>query len=104
MIRYVLSVALAAGFALAQPVAAAHAGDGWASLANDILKGRPLADGAGLVGIEMPARAEDAAIVPVTMRVTLPAGDARQLKVLTLVIDENPAPVAATFRFGDGAG
>jgi sulfur-oxidizing protein SoxY len=104
MIRHVLSMALAAGFALAQPVAAAHAGDGWAPLANDIFKGRPLVDGAGLVGIEMPTRAEDAAIVPVTMRVTLPAGDARQLKALTLVIDENPAPVAATFRFGDGAG
>src|ERR1044072_7470422 len=97
MIRYVLSVALAAGFALAQPVAAAHAGDGWASLANAISRGGRRADGAGLVGIERPARAEDAAIVPVTMRVTLPAGDARQLKVLTLVIDENPPPGAPTF-------
>ena len=35
--------------------------DSWASLANDIFKGRPLADGTGLVSIEMPARAEDAA-------------------------------------------
>jgi sulfur-oxidizing protein SoxY len=104
MIRYTLSVAFAASFALAQLASAAHAGDAWASLANDIFKGRPLVDGAGLVGIEMPSRAEDAAIVPVTMRVTLPTGDARQLKALTLVIDENPAPVAATFKFGDGAG
>jgi sulfur-oxidizing protein SoxY len=45
--------------------------DTWASLANDIFKGRPPADGTGLVSIEMPARAEDAAIVPVTMRVRL---------------------------------
>jgi sulfur-oxidizing protein SoxY len=36
--------------------------------------------------------------------VTLPAGDARQLKALTLVIDENPAPVAATFKIGEGSG
>ena len=79
-------------------------GDTWASLANDIFKGRPLADGTGLVGIEMPARAEDAAIVPVTMRVTLPSGDSRRLKALTLVIDDNPVPVAATFKFGDNAG
>jgi sulfur-oxidizing protein SoxY len=104
MIRYALSVTFAAGRALAQLGSAADAGDAWASLANDVFKGRPLVDGAGLVGIEMPARAEDAAIVPVTMRVTLPAGDTRELKALTLVIDENPAPVAATFRFGDGAG
>jgi sulfur-oxidizing protein SoxY len=78
--------------------------DTWASLANDIFEGRPLADGTGLVSIEMPARAEDAAIVPVTMRVTLPQGDSRQLKALTLVIDDNPVPVAATFTFGDNAG
>ncbi len=48
--------------------------DTWASLADEIFKGRPLADGTGLVAIEMPSRAEDAAIVPVTMRVTLAAG------------------------------
>jgi sulfur-oxidizing protein SoxY len=52
----------------------------------------------------MPARAEDAAIVPVTMRVTLPPGDSRRLKALTLVIDNNPVPVAATFTFSDSAG
>ena len=85
-------------------LAAPEPEDAWPSLANDIFKGRPLADGAGLVGIEMPVRAEDAAIVPVTMRVTLPPGDARKLKALTLVIDDNPAPVAATFKFGDDAG
>jgi sulfur-oxidizing protein SoxY len=78
--------------------------DAWASLAQEIFKGRLLVDGTGLVGIEMPARAEDAAIVPVTMRVTLPPGDSRRLKTLTLVIDDNPVPVAATFTFGDNAG
>jgi sulfur-oxidizing protein SoxY len=76
----------------------------WASLANDIFKGRTLADGTGLVSLEMPSRAEDAAVVPVTMRVTLPPGDPRRLRALTLVVDDNPAPVAATFAFGDKAG
>ena len=38
------------------------------------------------------------------MRVTLPPGDPRRLKALTLVIDDNPVPVAATFTFGDNAG
>jgi sulfur-oxidizing protein SoxY len=78
--------------------------DRWASLAGEIFKGRVLADGTGLVGIEMPARAEDAAIVPVTLRVTLPSGDSRRLQALTLVIDDNPVPVAATFRLGESAG
>jgi len=104
MIRGALAAVFVAGLALSQPASAAEADDTWASLANDVFKGRPLVDGAGLVGLEMPARAEDAAIVPVTMRVTLPAGDTRSLKALTLVIDENPAPVAATFTVGEGAG
>jgi sulfur-oxidizing protein SoxY len=48
----------------------------------------------------MPERAEDACIVPVTLRTTLPSGDTRVLNAFTLVIDENPAPVAATFKVG----
>ena len=102
----------AAGLALALQLASVRPSvaatpepeDTWAALADDIFKGRPLADGTGLVSIEMPTRAEDAAIVPVTMHVTLPPGDMRRLKGLTLVIDENPVPVAATFTFGDNAG
>ena len=104
MIRVGLALAFAASMTLAQPVMAAETEDAWPSLANDVFKGRPLVDGTGIVGLEMPVRADDAAIVPVTMRVTLPAGDARQLKALTLVIDDNPAPVAATFKIGEGAG
>jgi sulfur-oxidizing protein SoxY len=76
----------------------------WPELARDIFNGRPLADGAGLIAIEMPYRAEDAAIVPVTLRATLPPGDTRAVKAITLVIDQNPAPVAATFQIGAGAG
>ena len=40
----------------------------------------------------------------IVMRVTLPQGDSRHLKALTLVIDNNPVPVAAIFTFGDTAG
>jgi sulfur-oxidizing protein SoxY len=77
------------------------ADDPWPGLADDIFKGRPIADGTGLLAVEMPARAEDAAIVPVTMRAALPHDDPRRVKALTLVIDQNPAPVAATFTLGD---
>lgn len=106
MIRHGLALIFAAGLALhaSQPALAADAEDAWPGLAKDVFKGRALTDGTGLVSLDMPARAEDAAIVPVTMRVTLPAGDTRQLKAMTLVIDDNPAPVAATFKIGDGAG
>src|SRR5262249_35272455 len=50
-----------------------------------------------------PGRAEDAAIVPVTIRSTLPPGDMRRVKAFTIVIDENPAPVAAVFHIGPNA-
>ena len=87
---------------LVQPVIAAEPENPWPGLARDIFNGRALADGAGLIAIEMPYRAEDAAIVPVTLRATLPPGDTRALKAITLVIDQNPAPVAATFQVGAG--
>jgi sulfur-oxidizing protein SoxY len=86
----------------APPVLAAEPADPWPELARDIFSGRPLADGAGVIAIEMPYRAEDAAIVPVTLRATLPRSDGRTVKAITLVIDQNPAPVAATFQLGEG--
>jgi sulfur-oxidizing protein SoxY len=87
---------------VAQPASAAEPTDPWPELARAIFNGRDLADGAGVIAIEMPYRAEDAAIVPVTLRATLPPGDTRTVKTITLVIDQNPAPVAATFQIGAG--
>src|SRR2546423_5581182 len=77
--------------------AAATQQDPWPELAQALFKDRPLADGSGLITIEMPDRAEDAAIVPVTLRATLPPDDTRRVEAFTLVIDENPAPLAAVF-------
>src|SRR4249920_3110606 len=77
--------------------------DPWPELANQVFNGRPLVDGTDLLAIEMPGRAEDAAIVPLTVRATLPPSDARRVKAFTIVIDENPAPVTATFTIGPTA-
>lgn len=90
---------------LAAPAASAETGnDPWPELARDAFNNRPLNDGAGLLAVEMPYRAEDAAVVPVTVRTTLPGEDGRHVKSITLVIDENPAPVAATFTVGRNSG
>ena len=97
-----IGLAAAISFGALRSSMAAEADDPWPGLARDVFDGRPLADGNGLIAIEMPPRAEDAAIVPVTLRATLPPGDGRGLKAFTLVIDENPAPVAATFKVGSG--
>jgi sulfur-oxidizing protein SoxY len=77
--------------------------DQWPELASNIFSRAPLADGTGLLALEMPARADDAAIVPLTVRSTLPSTDIRRVRSFTIVIDENPAPVAATFHIGPGA-
>src|SRR6267142_891406 len=74
--------------------------DPWPGLVQDIFSNRTINDGAGVIAIEMPYRAEDAAIVPVTLRATLPPGDARRVLAITLVIDQNPAPMAARFELG----
>jgi sulfur-oxidizing protein SoxY len=77
--------------------------DPWPGLVQDIFKNRPINDGTDVIGIEMPYRAEDAAIVPVTLRTKLPPGDSRRIRMITLVIDQNPAPMAAKFELGPDA-
>jgi sulfur-oxidizing protein SoxY len=83
---------------------AAEAYDPWPGLVQDIFNNRPMNDGSEVLGIEMPYRAEDAAIVPVTLRVKLPPSDNRHVLRITLVIDQNPAPMAAKFDLGPDAG
>jgi sulfur-oxidizing protein SoxY len=94
-----LLVAMAFG---ARPIDAATPDtyDPWPGLVQDIFSNRPMNDGGGVIAIEMPYRAEDAAIVPVTLRVKLPPTDSRRVMAITLVIDQNPAPMAARFELG----
>jgi sulfur-oxidizing protein SoxY len=82
------------------PAATPDPYDPWPSLVQDIFNNRAMNDGAGVIAIEMPYRAEDAAIVPVTLRAMLPPGDIRRVLAITLVIDQNPAPMAARFELG----
>jgi sulfur-oxidizing protein SoxY len=100
--RLVATAALiaAAGWATTAMAAAPEPPDPWPDLQRDVFNSRPLIEGSGVIAIEMPYRAEDAAIVPVTLRLALAPGDTRAIKTVTLVIDQNPAPVAATFRLG----
>lgn len=95
---------VAAAFAaLAVSAAAAQepgANATWEALKPDVFGERPITDQSPLVTLNAPVRAEDAAMVPIDIAVALPEGDARTVKKLTLIVDENPAPVAATFSFG----
>jgi len=85
------------------PAATPEAYDPWPGLVQDIFNNRPMNDGADVITIEMPYRAEDAAIVPVTLRTRLSPSDSRRVLTITLVIDQNPAPMAAKFALGPDA-
>ncbi|MBK0399877.1 quinoprotein dehydrogenase-associated SoxYZ-like carrier [Limibaculum sp. M0105] len=74
----------------------------WEALRHDIVGEREIRDGSALFTLDAPYRAHDAAIVPVDIR-ALPGTDARVVR-LTLVVDENPAPVAAEFEIGPAMG
>ncbi len=76
----------------------------WTEIKDNIFNGVTLEDGTGIVSLETPLRAEDAAIVPVSVKVTLPEGDDRTVKRFTLVIDDNPAPLAGIFEIGPSSG
>jgi sulfur-oxidizing protein SoxY len=75
-------------------------GEAWPDIHKSVFDGRAIAEDDGAVALYAPEQAEDAAIVPVAVHI--PASVANEARSLTLIIDRNPAPVAATFRFGEG--
>jgi sulfur-oxidizing protein SoxY len=74
----------------------------WQSIRGDVFGNRPISEGTNAVTLEAPYRAEDAAIVPIS--ITIPADVAPRVRKLTLLIEKNPAPVVASFTFGKAAG
>lgn len=73
--------------------------DPWPGLREEVFGAREIAEDDGMVTLFAPERAEDAALVPLSIRI--PGNVASKAVALTLIIDRNPAPVAATFTFGD---
>jgi sulfur-oxidizing protein SoxY len=74
----------------------------WTEIRSAIIGDSDPADGAGRLSLVAPTRAEDAAIVPIELRIRIPDDDSGRVTKITLVVDENPAPVAAVFQLGDG--
>jgi len=72
----------------------------WPDIHAAVFEGRNIVENDGAVALYVPEQAEDAAIVPIAIH--LPPNIANTARTLTLIIDRNPAPIAATFRFGEG--
>jgi sulfur-oxidizing protein SoxY len=98
-IRLVATAALLAATPLAAEEAAAPMQPSpiWEELKGDVVGEVAIRDGAGLYALEAPFRAHDAATVPVRFSQAPGAPDVARM---TLVVDANPAPVAAEFAFG----
>lgn len=77
--------------------------DAWSWLKGDQFGDRPIADGSDWLKLDAPYRAQDAAIVPIDIVALKPQTPDHFIKAITLIIDQNPAPVAAVFRFGPGS-
>jgi sulfur-oxidizing protein SoxY len=84
------------GLAFAQDEGDAQRAARWQDLQHAIFGDRAVKDGNGVIDMDAPLRALDAALVPIS--VTLKAGT--KVRSLFLVIDENPGPLAGHFIFG----
>ena len=71
----------------------------WKQLQESIFPHRQVLDSGGIITIDAPPRALDAALVPVELQIT----SGKPVKAVYLIIDDNPAPLAAHFVFGPQA-
>lgn len=72
----------------------------WQKLRANLFQARPIVtERMDVIALQAPARAEDAAIVPIAIRARFPQTPERFIDKVYLVIDNNPSPLAATFHF-----
>jgi sulfur-oxidizing protein SoxY len=71
----------------------------WKQLQESIFPHRQVLDSGGIITVHAPPRALDAALVPVELHIT----SSKPVKGVYLIIDDNPAPMAAHFVFGPKA-
>ena len=95
-VAFALTVLIAAA-AFAMPPAMAD-DDPWPEIRETLFASRQIVEDAS-VKLFAPKRAEDAALVPLTIYIS--EDRVARAKQLTLVVDQNPAPVAAVFVFGE---
>lgn len=73
--------------------------DAWPDIREALFADRPIGDGAGIIALEAPKRAQDAAIVPISVTAQMPQTEARYIAAVHLIVDKNPAPLVGVFRF-----
>ena len=98
-----LAGALAAGAAETQPTVESSVV--WDKVRASLFAARPINTNAdSVIKLETPNRAEDAAIVPISVKTLGPQTAQRFIQKIYLVIDGNPSPIAAVFTFTPDSG
>lgn len=93
-----LTLALAAGLALTASVDPASAGKAWDEIQSGVFAGRTIQPAGVIVELNAPFRPLDQRAVPIDVEARF--ADGRSVRGITLIVDENPSPVAARFEFG----
>ncbi|WP_297770976.1 quinoprotein dehydrogenase-associated SoxYZ-like carrier [uncultured Roseovarius sp.] len=93
-----LSLALGTSAQAEAPRNPLQEGETWDYLRSDILNDNKAVTPGSIFSVEAPYRAHDAATVPVV--ITQTDQSAGPIRTLKLVVDENPAPLAAEIEFG----
>ncbi len=78
--------------------------DAWNDIRGMLYEDQVIKDGKGVISLTAPYRAEDAAIVPITIAAAKPQTKGEFIESITLVIDQNPSPVAAVFHLTPDSG
>lgn len=60
---------------------------------------REIIESDDIIQLEAPRRAEDAAIVPIQIKAQIPQRAEHYIKTVSLIIDQNPGPLAGRFHF-----
>lgn len=77
----------------------------WQKLHAGLFQGRPISDnGDELIQLTAPKRAQDAAVVPVSIQAKILQTPERYIKSIHLIVDDNPAPLAAVFHMTPASG
>jgi len=77
----------------------------WLKLRVHLFQDRPISESGGkLIELNAPARAEDAAVVPVSIKTLTAQTPEHYIKTIYLILDNNPGPVAAVFHMTPESG
>ena len=100
LIKLTVLAALISGSAIASDATLKNPlteSESWQDLRFDIVGEAEISDGSALFEVDAPYRAHDAATVPIVIKQT---DLGALIEKATIVIDENPAPMAADITFG----